>query len=71
MLKLVTNLMSVIQLEDHRIIVATSGSRAINLLRGGMIIGQAPRIGRSYILNTVNRPMVALTAKLAPKSAIN
>ena len=63
--------MSVIQLEDHGIIVATSSSRAMNLLCRGMIIGQAPRIGRSYILDTVNRPMMALTAKLALKSAIN
>jgi hypothetical protein len=39
MLKLAINLMSVIQLEDHGIMVATSGSRAMNLLRGGVIIG--------------------------------
>jgi hypothetical protein len=68
---LATNLMSVIQLEDHGIIVATSGSGAMNLLRGGKIIGRASRIGRSYILDTVNRPMVALSAKSAPKSAID
>jgi hypothetical protein len=69
--KLATNLMSVIQLEDHGIIVATSGSGAMNLLREGKVIGRAPRIGRSYILDTVNRPMVALSAKSAPKSTID
>ena len=69
--KLATNLMFVIQLEDHRIIVATSGSRAINLLRKGKIIGRAPRIRRSYILDTVSRPTKALTAKSAPKSTID
>jgi hypothetical protein len=37
--KLATNLMSVIQLEDHGITVATSGSGAMNLLCGGKIIG--------------------------------
>jgi hypothetical protein len=68
--KLATNLMSVIQLEDHGITVATSGSRAMNLLCGGKIIGQAPQIRRSYILDTVNRPMLALSAKSAPKSPV-
>jgi len=69
--KLATNLMFVIQLEDHGIIVATSSSRAINLLRKGEIIGRAPRIRRSYILNTVSRPIKALTAKSALKSTID
>jgi hypothetical protein len=69
--KLATNLMSVIQLEDRGITIATSGSGSMNLLRNGKVIGRAPRIGRSYILDTVDRPMLALSAKPAPKSAID
>ena len=37
--KLATNLMSVTQLEDRGITVATSGSRAMNLLYKSKVIG--------------------------------
>ena len=43
--KLATNLMSVTQLEDRGITVATSGSGAMNLLYKGKVIGRAPHVG--------------------------
>ncbi len=69
--KLVTNLMSVIQLEECGIAIATNSSGAIDLLYKGKTVGHATQVGRSYILDTVNRPRLASLAKPAPSHTVD
>ncbi len=44
-LKLATNLMSIIQLEERSITIATSGSRVMDLLFRGKTVGHATQVG--------------------------